>query len=244
MTTKDGMPPRQPDDEPFGSLLIDAFDLIDQAVGEITDAEVDDHLRRVLRQSGRSAQASTISPAQTPQEDESQWLPTRIRPVDKGAARAARTGRRQLGRRRFPARTLHVIDIENLVGSAIPTTEQVRDVEGWYTQHIGFGPDDMVVIAASHLGLLNVALGWPHARYRVRSGPDGADLELLDVLLHEDIPNRFTHVVLGSTDRIFGPTSQSLAARGVKVTVVHRRDKQSLEPPEPAEGVQYLQYSA
>jgi hypothetical protein len=46
---------------------------------------------------------------------------------------------------------------------------------------------DQVEVASSHLTLLNAALGWPRARYRVRSGPDGADLALLDVLRHENI---------------------------------------------------------
>jgi len=243
MTAKDGMPPRQPDDEPFGPLFVDAFDLIDQAVEQITDAEVDEHLRRVLREADRSSQAPAISSVRTPQEGEKLSAPTRVRPRHQGAVSDAKTGRSQR-RHRFPERTLHVIDIENLVGSAIPDTGQVRDVQDWYAQHVGFGPDDMVVVATSHYGLLNAALAWPHARYRVRSGPDGADLELLDVLLHENIPYWFTRVVLGSTDRLLGRTAESLAARGVNVTVVHREDEQSLEPAEPAEGVQYLRYSA
>jgi hypothetical protein len=78
-------------------------------------------------------------------------------------------------------------------------------------------------MAASHLGLLDAALGWPHARYRVRSGRDGADLELLDVLEHENIAARFGHVIIGSGDGIFGRSAASLAARGVRITVVSRR---------------------
>ena len=131
-------------------------------------------------------------------------------------------------RRRFPDRTLHVVDIENLAGASIPSRGQVSDVQGRYVARLRFGAADQVVMAASHLGLLNVALGWPHARYRVRSGPDGADLELLDVLLHEDVAGRFTHVVIGSGDGVFGQAAQNLSARGVLVTVVSRRD--SLSP--------------
>jgi hypothetical protein len=127
-------------------------------------------------------------------------------------------------RRRFPQRTLHVVDIENLAGTAIPTLDQVSEVQGRYMARLGYGADDQVVMAASHLGLLNAALGWPHARYRVRSGPDGADLELLDVLLHEDVAGRFTHVAIGSGDGVFGQAAASLVARGVWVTVVSRRD--------------------
>ncbi|HLH84203.1 MAG TPA: hypothetical protein VKV38_13155 [Trebonia sp.] len=129
---------------------------------------------------------------------------------------------------RFPERTLHVVDIENLAGTAIPTLVQVSEVQGRYVACLGFGADDQVVMAASHLGLLNAALGWPHARYRVRSGPDGADLELLDVLLHEDVAGRFTHVAIGSGDGVFGQAAAALVARGVWVTVVSRRN--SLAP--------------
>ena len=130
-------------------------------------------------------------------------------------------------RRRFPERTLHVVDIENLAGAAIPTLLQARRVQGLYLTRLGFGADDQVVMAASHRGLLNAALAWPHARYRVRSGPNGADLELIDVLLHEDIPARFTHVVIGSGDRLFVKAVAILAAGGVRVTVASRSDSLS-----------------
>jgi hypothetical protein len=79
---------------------------------------------------------------------------------------------------------------------------------------------DQVEVACSHLTLLNAALGWPHAHYRVRSGPDGADLALLDVLRHENIATRFTHVVIGSGDHLFAEEAAHLAAQGVWVTVV------------------------
>ncbi|WP_300603713.1 hypothetical protein [Trebonia sp.] len=125
-------------------------------------------------------------------------------------------------RRRFPARALHVVDIENLAGTAIPSQLQVSALQRRYVARLGLRPDDQVVMAASHLGLLNAALGWPHARYRVRSGPHGADLELLDVLQNEDVAARFTHVVIGSGDGVFRQAAAQLAGRGVWVTVASR----------------------
>src|SRR5438552_129707 len=112
----------------------------------------------------------------------------------------ARYGQPLAARGRFPERRLHLVDIENLVGAAAPSPGQVREVQGHYAERLAFGAVDQVVIASSHLTLVNAALGWPHARYRVRSGPDGADLELLDVLLHESVTARFTHVAIGSGD--------------------------------------------
>jgi hypothetical protein len=121
---------------------------------------------------------------------------------------------------------LWLIDIENLAGSAIPTLHQVETVREWFTSQLGAGlsGDDQVVVATNHHGLLNAALGWPHARYRVRSGPDGADMELLDVLEYENVATRFSHVVIGSSDRIFDHAAKTLAAHGVRVTVVSRTD--------------------
>ena len=75
-------------------------------------------------------------------------------------------------------------------------------------------------MASSHLTLVNAALGWPQAHYRVRSGPDGADLALLDILRHENVAQRFTHVAIGSGDHRFAEDATRLAALGVWVTVV------------------------
>jgi hypothetical protein len=141
---------------------------------------------------------------------------------------------------RFPERALHVVDIENLAGTAIPTLVQVNEVQGWYLTRLGFGADDQAVLAASHLGLLNAALGWPHARYRVRSGRDGADLELLDVLEHEDVAARFSHVVIGSGDGLFRRAAESLRDRGVRVTVVSRPRSLAVELARVAQDVVYL----
>jgi hypothetical protein len=123
---------------------------------------------------------------------------------------------------RFPDRALHVVDIENLAGAAIPSLDLVTEVQVRYLACLGFGADDQVVLAASHLALLNAGLGWPHARHLVRSGKDGADLELIDVLEHENVATRFRHVVIGSGDGGFSQAAASLAARGIHVTVVSR----------------------
>jgi hypothetical protein len=144
------------------------------------------------------------------------------------------------GREWFPERGLHLIDIENLTGGSKPSIEQVRDVQGSYAGHLTFGDLDQVVIASSHLTLLSAALGWPHARYRIRSGPDGADLELLDVLTHEKVAARFTRLIVGSGDGAFARAVASLTAAGVQVTVVSRRDSLSARLAYAASEVIYL----
>ena len=134
----------------------------------------------------------------------------------------AARGRLVATRRRFPTRTVHLVDIENLAGTAIPTLREVMEVQVRYARHMPPGADDHVIMASNHLALVNAALGWPHARYRVRSGPDGADLELLDVIESENVATRFTRVVIGSGDGVFGHAAQGLMERGVRVTVVSR----------------------
>jgi hypothetical protein len=134
-----------------------------------------------------------------------------------------KTPRRAGARRQFPARRLHLVDIENLAGDALPSLSSIREAQSLYADCLTFGALDQVEVASSHLTLLNAMLGWPHAHYRVRSGPDGADLALLDVLQHENVANRFTHVTIGSGDHLFAEEAAHLAAQGVWVTVVSRR---------------------
>src|ERR1700731_2179932 len=102
---------------------------------------------------------------------------TRVKPDHVRSA-----GGRAVARRRFPARTLLLVDIETLAGTAVPTLPQVMAVQDRYARRMALGVDDQVIMASNHLALVNAAVGWPHARYRVRSGPNGADLELLDVI--------------------------------------------------------------
>jgi NYN domain len=144
------------------------------------------------------------------------------------------------GRERFPERGLHLIDIENLTGGGKPSSDQVRIVQRVYSGRLALGTLDQVVIASSHLTLLSAALGWPCARYRVRSGRDGADLELLDILAYEEVAARFTRVIIGSGDGAFARAAAGLTAAGVQVTVVSRRDSLSARLAMAASQVIYL----
>jgi len=130
---------------------------------------------------------------------------------------------RPRARCRFPARRLHLVDIENLAGESLPSLGQVRRAQGLYAGCLALGAMDQVEVGSSHLTLLNAALGWPYAHYRVRSGPDGADLALLEVLRHENVARRFTHVAIGSGDHLFTEAVADLADQGVSVTVVSLR---------------------
>lgn len=119
-------------------------------------------------------------------------------------------------------RRLVLVDIENIAGGACLTAESVRSVKELLTDIAQLIDLDHVVVATSHVGLLEVGTNWNGVRYVVRSGRDGADLALLDVLT-EDIPNRYEKVLLASGDGIFAPALAELAAAGVATTVLGRR---------------------
>lgn len=130
----------------------------------------------------------------------------------------------------FPAglmRTAHLVDAENLLGTATPSPAEVRWLTSCYGRRVGFGPMDQVVIACSHLAFITIGFCWRGPQYLLRSGPDGADLALLAALRHDHIAARFPRVVIASGDHIFAPAVTRLTANGCLVTVASRRDRLS-----------------
>jgi len=124
-------------------------------------------------------------------------------------------------------RRLVVVDIENMVGGAVMTVEQASEACLSLRRAAGLKGDEQVIIGTSHNGAMSAWLGWqgPRPRLVVRSGQDGADLELLEVLTHERIAERFDEVILASGDGIFTAAVAALAAAGVAVTVIARPGK-------------------
>lgn len=121
-------------------------------------------------------------------------------------------------------RGIHFIDIENLVGAPRPTIEQVRAAKAVYLAEVPCGPNDQFVLACNHLAAEAVSFGWgKNAVIRMRSGPDGADLELLDAIEEAQIPLNWIRVIVASGDGIFTETVAHLGAQGAEVTVVSRR---------------------
>lgn len=124
----------------------------------------------------------------------------------------------------YPARAIHLIDVENLVGAALPDVDQIRDLRDIYASAVRPGADDHVIVATSHLALKKTGAYWPGARYLARSGRDGADLALLDVIRYEHVAERFTRVTIASGDGVFAQAAAALSIGGCYVTVVSRRN--------------------
>jgi NYN domain len=122
-------------------------------------------------------------------------------------------------------RVLHLTDVENLAGTASFSEPEACALHEAYERVAPGGDVNLAVIATSHHSAPAAWFGFSRtARRLVRSGTDGADMELLGVLEHEAIETRFDHVVIGSGDGIFAFEAARLQAAGVRVTVVTRRN--------------------
>jgi hypothetical protein len=121
-------------------------------------------------------------------------------------------------------RALHVVDIENLLGCARPT---LAEVGACYQAYRPLIAHDLVVVACNHGAFSSVAWAWPGARLLVRSGEDGADKALLDVLTSERVEQRFAAVAVASGDGIFAEAIGRLGGLDVSVTVVSRPESLS-----------------
>jgi hypothetical protein len=129
-----------------------------------------------------------------------------------------------VSKQRYPRRALHLIDIENLAGNPVPGRIDVLLVRYRYHKRVGFSANDQAIVGCNHLAFRHAGFSWPGVRYLLRSGENGADLVLLDVIRHEQVAERFSHVVIASGDGIFAPEAAGLAALGCHVTVASRRD--------------------
>jgi hypothetical protein len=120
-------------------------------------------------------------------------------------------------------RHMVVIDIENMAATPSPTHDDVIAVTDALREAIPGLAAAHIVVACSHRAALEVGTCLP-GRHLWRSGPDGADLALLEVLETEMIAERFEHVTVCSGDGIFADTMARLASCGVDAGVVAMRE--------------------
>jgi len=119
-----------------------------------------------------------------------------------------------------PQRRLHLIDAENLGREPRPSAADAASLCRAYADLIGCDAPDHAIVACNHGAALAIGTAWPGARLLVRSGTDGADRRLLDVIAFEEVPSRYDSVVLGSGDGIFVDAVLALRLAGIEVTVV------------------------
>lgn len=117
-------------------------------------------------------------------------------------------------------RTVHLIDLENVVGSGHVTEWGARQSREAYLASGVVARGDHVIVAVSHHNLLSAGYGWPDARRVVRSGQDGADLALQDVMSNENLPMRFGNCIVVTGDGGFAGAVAAMIRTGLPVGVI------------------------
>jgi len=121
-------------------------------------------------------------------------------------------------------RTVHVVDLENLLCGAHrrTTIDEIQSVIAEYRALVGARPDDLFFYGANPKFQLQVALATGSNQVRGYRGRDGADMALLHVVDPDWVVGRFDRVCLASGDHIFAPLARTLREQGLHVTVVSR----------------------
>lgn len=124
---------------------------------------------------------------------------------------------------RTAARTLHLVDVDNLLGDPECTeVPRISSLFETYRRVSSFVTGDQVVVAtgcnARHV--LAVEAAWPNVCHRRRKGRDGADMALLEESEWAANSGRFSRVVIGSGDRIFLQAMDRLRAVDIAVDFV------------------------
>lgn len=120
-------------------------------------------------------------------------------------------------------RSLHLVDIENLVGDPRADAAVVLDAFDRYLSAARWSAGDHMVVAANPGLLAKVMYDLPvAANVHCAPGCDGADTKLLAAVTPHTIAARYGRLVIGSGDGIFAEHAHTARARGVEVAVVAR----------------------
>ena len=120
-------------------------------------------------------------------------------------------------------RSLHLLDLENLVGDPRADEQLVRDTLARYLRVARWRPGDHVIIA-SNPGLMHHVVFAPPVPWNAHAtcGPDGADLMLLSLAPPELVARCYDRLVIGSGDHIFAARAHTARDLGVEILVVAR----------------------
>ena len=126
--------------------------------------------------------------------------------------------------RRGAWRTLHVVDVENLLGAdhRQAGVTDVIEVLGQYEALVGVRPSDLMFYGVNPNLFLTVHQATRRGTLCGQSGTDGADRALLDQVRADWVVGRFDRVCIASGDHAFAPLAADLRAAGVHVTGVSR----------------------
>lgn len=137
-------------------------------------------------------------------------------------ARPVSSRRPKPGRHRsHRARTLHLLDLENLVDGYV-AYESVESVWNEYRQVTGMLADEQAIVSVAKRNAKAAFFALPSGVRRVlgSDGPNGADAALIDSIDAKWVAANFGQVMLASGDHIFTPTVQQFLNFGVPVVQV------------------------
>ena len=124
-----------------------------------------------------------------------------------------------------PYRSLHLIDLENLVGDPSAPAPLVHDTLARYLTVAAWRPGDQVIVASNRALIGKVVFDLPvPCNVHAAQGRDGADEMLLSLASAELVANRYARLVIGSGDHIFSERAQAARDLGAQVLVVARAD--------------------
>lgn len=142
------------------------------------------------------------------------------------------------------SRTHHFLDIENLCGTADLHSELVTSTFLDYLAVTNAASSDLFTVTVSHHNFKAAAFALRAIRSfhlpPPQSGPDGADLALIDEIAATTLRQGIDRICIGSGDHIFAFPLTRLSNLGVHTTAVSRRDFCSLHVTRAAGCVRYL----
>lgn len=127
-------------------------------------------------------------------------------------------------KQKFISRAIHLVDIENQMGSPRCSSEEIKDWFDHYSSVINLGALDIVVFGVTNMhNIFSVKESGISARIVHQFGPDGADIALQTVMEDEGLDRRFGRILCASGDGGFAEQVSRLGFTGVQVHVVARR---------------------
>lgn len=118
---------------------------------------------------------------------------------------------------------LHLVDVENLLGTPYFTHRAVADLRRVYDKvSAAAAPAHYIIGTSAGPNLIEAGLGWGQGQLVFEKGKDGAERALLGEATIAKV-SRYDRVVIGSGDGIFAGFAASLQAQGIEVRVISRR---------------------
>lgn len=126
---------------------------------------------------------------------------------------------------------IHLLDVENLVGSGILTEYQVHELCDDYVRCTNCEADDLFLLAAGPQNRSAAVNGWSfgYSLYKFKKGKDGADQALVYLFEQIENPEKYSQIYLATGDGGLASIAETVNRLGIDLTVVSGKGKVSSE---------------